>query len=334
MTDKALVKLDTLNDVMRLGDVFVRSGFFSDVRDANQAVVKIMAGAEMGIAPFAAMNGFNIIKGKAVPNANTLAAVVKADPRYDYRVTEHTDDACTIVFFERANGEWGEVGTSTFTRKDAKQAGLGGQNWDKYPRNMLFARAMSNGAKWFCPDAFPGPVYTADELGYDVDGETGEIINYQPPQATITKPEPQTTNGNNRPFVPSYLRDKLLERAEAHNADGPFENRTGAQGLMVGTLEKVLGDSGKEKRREVLNFVFGVTSSKDLTDAQIRALLEWLKPDDEDAKISFIQQEAAALVRAAADAQGQMDMFDGDNAADDILGPKVPVGDRNPEDFA
>ena len=33
--------------------------------------------------------------------------------------------------------------------------------WVKYPRNMLFARAMSNGVRWFAPEATGGlPVYT------------------------------------------------------------------------------------------------------------------------------------------------------------------------------
>jgi hypothetical protein len=41
---------------------------------------------------------------------------------------------------------------------------------------MLFARAISNGAKFYCPDAFAGaPVYTPDELGAEIDPETGEL---------------------------------------------------------------------------------------------------------------------------------------------------------------
>jgi hypothetical protein len=40
---------------------------------------------------------------------------------------------------------------------------------------MLYARALSNGAKWYCPDVFGGPIYTPDELGAVVDGETGEL---------------------------------------------------------------------------------------------------------------------------------------------------------------
>jgi hypothetical protein len=40
---------------------------------------------------------------------------------------------------------------------------------------MLFARAMSNGARWHCPDIFGGPIYTPEELGVEVDGE-GEPV--------------------------------------------------------------------------------------------------------------------------------------------------------------
>ena len=53
---------------------------------------------------------------------------------------------------------------------------------------MLFARAMSNGVKWFCPNIFLGvPVYTLEELGAKVD-EDGEVIElpYSIPQSDRT----------------------------------------------------------------------------------------------------------------------------------------------------
>ena len=34
---------------------------------------------------------------------------------------------------------------------------------------MLFARALTNGARWFCADAFTGAVYTPEELQVDLD---------------------------------------------------------------------------------------------------------------------------------------------------------------------
>src|SRR4029450_4198771 len=91
------------------------------------------------------------------------AAGVKASPKYDYHVLELTDEVCAIRFLEA-----GEViGESVFTMEDAKRAGLDKQNptYHSYPRNMLFARAMSNGVAWYCPDVTMGRVYGEGELG-------------------------------------------------------------------------------------------------------------------------------------------------------------------------
>lgn len=151
----------SLADTMKIGDILSKSGFFADSRDAAQAVTKILAGQELGIGPIAAMTGINIIKGRVAISANLMAAQVKRGGRYNYRVLRLDDKACELVFFEGSQ----EIGRSVFTTEDAKRAGT--QNMDRFPRNMLFARAMSNGVKWFTPDIFTGPVYTPEELGGD-----------------------------------------------------------------------------------------------------------------------------------------------------------------------
>jgi hypothetical protein len=152
----------------------VGSGLFNDARDAAQAAVKIMAGEEMGFGRVASMIGITFIRGRLTFSANLMAAAVRRSPVYDYQIKRHTNEVCEIEFIR--NGR--PVGTSTFTLEDARRAGLSqGENWRKYPRNMLFARAMSNGARWYCPDLFAGPVYLPDELGAAVDGETGEPVS-------------------------------------------------------------------------------------------------------------------------------------------------------------
>jgi hypothetical protein len=47
-------------------------------------------------------------------------------------------------------------------------------NWKNYPMNMYFARALANGAKWFCPDAISG-FYIVEEL-QDLEPEKKEIV--------------------------------------------------------------------------------------------------------------------------------------------------------------
>lgn len=145
-------------DVMSIGKAFAESGMFSDIKSAAQAVVKITAGAEMGIPPFASMSGIHIIQGKPTIGANLMAARVKGSGKYNFKVVEHTDKVCTIDFYEGPE----KIGTSTFTDADAKKAGT--KNLDKFPRNMLYARAMSNGVKWYAPDIFAGSVYVPEEM--------------------------------------------------------------------------------------------------------------------------------------------------------------------------
>jgi len=159
-------------DIASLGDTLARSGYFQDTRDAAQAIVKVLAGQELGIGPISAMTGIYIVKGRVTLSANLMAALIKRSGHYNYRVTELSDTACEIEFSE--NGQ--VIGISRFTMQDALKAKLSGDNWARFPRNMLFARALSNGAKWYTPDAFGGsPIYTPDELGAAVD-EDGEVI--------------------------------------------------------------------------------------------------------------------------------------------------------------
>lgn len=158
-------------DLMTVAKSFAESGMFSDVKSASQAMVKIMAGQEMGIAPFQSMQGIHIIVGKCVVGAGIMSSRVKGSGKYDYEVKELTDKVCSLAFFEGTK----PLGISIFTMEDAKKAGT--KNLDKHPRNMLFARAISNGVKWFTPDIFTGAVYVPEELAEFQPGAEQKEIN-------------------------------------------------------------------------------------------------------------------------------------------------------------
>jgi hypothetical protein len=173
-----------VNDTLALAEVTAKSGFFADARDAAQAAVKILAGREMGFGPFQSMVGIHIVKGKPTLSANLIAAAIRRHSDYDYEVKHLDDLKCAIRYYRNKQ----PIGDSTFTMDDARRAGLAnGDNWRKYPRNMLFARAMSNGARWYCPDVFGGPVYTPDELGAAVDAEEGTVIQVSPEPVKVVR---------------------------------------------------------------------------------------------------------------------------------------------------
>lgn len=152
----------SLTEVMSIGKAFAESGMFADIKSAAQAIVKIQAGQEIGIPPFAAMTGIHIIQGKPTIGAGLIASRVKGSGKYDYKVIQNDETKCSIDFYQGKE----KIGSSGFTMQDAQKAGT--KNLDKFPKNMLFARAISNGVKWFCPDVFSGPVYVPEEMNFEI----------------------------------------------------------------------------------------------------------------------------------------------------------------------
>jgi ribosomal protein L10 len=149
------------HELTQLAQLFVQSGFFADVKDVAQAAIKILAGRELGIGPFEAMSQIHVIKGKVAMSAGLMAARIKRSGRYDYRVLQLSDTIAELEFTDRGKA----IGTSRFTTEDAKAAGLASNDmYRKYARNMLFARAISNGVRWHMPDLFGGSMYTPEEL--------------------------------------------------------------------------------------------------------------------------------------------------------------------------
>jgi hypothetical protein len=177
---------------MTVAQVFKASGMFPDIQSEAAACAKIIIGRGLGLSDYDAMTGLHIIKGKAVLAANLMAASIKRAGKYDYRAT-CSDTECSIVFFGRTmDGKWEEIGTTEFTLEDARRAQLGGDNWRKWPKAMLFARCISSGYKQHCPDALgAAPVYV------EAHGET-EIVE-DAPRSRAALPAPEVVEAATMP---------------------------------------------------------------------------------------------------------------------------------------
>jgi hypothetical protein len=206
-----------MTDPLAIGQVMARSGLFPDITRVSQAVVKVLAGRELGIGPFAAMSDIHIIEGKPVVGARILAALVRQSPIYDYEIVEWSNERCSIDFYR--HGHKLEP-TVTFTEEDARLAGLNQptrsgkpSNHMKFPRNMKFARAMSNGVGLHCPDLTAGAaVYTPDELGIDdLDVDIAPVAEEGEPREAM--PDVSASDQEDADIVAERLR-ALTEAAE------------------------------------------------------------------------------------------------------------------------
>ena len=181
-----------LAEPMQLGEIFMQSGMFTDIKSQAQAVVKILAGKELGLAPLEAMTNLYIVNGKVALQAKVISALIKKNGKYDYKVEKLDENECIIAFFHVEDGNKVELGKSSFTIKDAAKAGIVNKDvWKSYPKNMLFARALSNGSKWYAPDAFCG--YAVEEVE-DIGQEKAALA----PQLVSITTEGEVVNGNGK----------------------------------------------------------------------------------------------------------------------------------------
>lgn len=313
--------VSNFEEATRAAKAMALSGYFADAKDISQAMVKVLAGHEMGFGPFASMTGIHVIKGKPSIGTNLMASAVKAHPRYDYKIVTLTPIICEIDFFE--DGQL--IARSDFTIAEAKKAGVGsaqppgkpGTMLEMHPRNMLFARAMSNGVRWFTPDVFAGnAVYTPDELGDVVEGAVVEI-----------EPEPETPQEEVAATpalrnTPGQLREKMrtnieAKRAKAFAYNDPEHPVGNYQKAIISNLEGCFAgdrDAGT-KRHGITWYLTGKESSKDLDDAETAVLHTWLNARKGDDDQWYVDEdacrEAHAVYTEALREMGQTGLFDG-----------------------
>jgi hypothetical protein len=153
MGEQDLQIIDELKQPMALGEVFSKSGMWPDVKSQAQACVKILAGKELGLLPFESMGSIYMVNGRLALSSKAMAGLIKRSKKYDYVIKKLDETECSIDI----TGQDGVVGNTVFTFKDAAKAGLVNKdNWKSYPKNMLFARALSNACRFYCPEIIGG----------------------------------------------------------------------------------------------------------------------------------------------------------------------------------
>lgn len=84
--------------------LFAAGCFTSDVHNAEQAFVKIQAGAEMGMSPMRAMNGLYIVNGKVTVWGQETSRRLK-EHGWDLFYEDETDDGLTVKIANKTTKE-------------------------------------------------------------------------------------------------------------------------------------------------------------------------------------------------------------------------------------
>lgn len=167
------------------------------LRGKPEAVLAcILAGHEAGISPMQALSKIHIIEGRpAMASELMRALVLQHGHELDYEEVSTTK----VVAAGRRRGSerWTKV---TWTMDDAKRGGLDQkQNWRKWPRAMLIARATAELCRLVFPDVLAGISYTVEELS-DGGALGDELVDFGPaeiaPPATAAAPARATAKAD------------------------------------------------------------------------------------------------------------------------------------------
>lgn len=158
------------------------------LRGKPEAVLAcILAGHEAGISPMQALSKIHIIEGRPAMAAELMRALV-LQHGHEISYVEKSSTRCIIEGRRRGSERWTKV---EWTLDDAKRGGLDGkQNWRKWPRAMLDARATAELCRMIFADVLAGISYTVEELS---DGDTVEGMLDLGPAEPSASPASSTT---------------------------------------------------------------------------------------------------------------------------------------------
>lgn len=219
-------------DILTFAKFAYESGMFAGLRGIAQAVMKVQLGRDLGVSPTAALRHVYVQDGKVGLQAELMAAKIRESGRYDYEIVECTEQRCELEFYRlERGGRRRRLGTASFTMEEARRAGLvrPGSGWQKYPSDMLFARAMSRGQRRYAPDVFGQTVYERDELF--------EIVRAEAEEAPAQAPR--------RPELPASVRARLDAAPWTSGQREMWEARARREGWdearMLAELDRELG---------------------------------------------------------------------------------------------
>lgn len=156
----------TLEEAFRVATAIAASNLAPrGLEKPEQILVAIMAGAELGFAPFQALQSFAVVNNRPTLWGDGLVAIIR---RNGCSIREWHEGE--TAFCEITRPDTGETITRSFSQADALKAGLAGKTgpWQQYPQRMRAMRARAWAGRDGCADMLRGFQIAEEVQDYDV----------------------------------------------------------------------------------------------------------------------------------------------------------------------
>ena len=145
--------LATVQETMKICQMLMQTPHYKKLGQEGIFAV-VQKAKSIGVDPLDALNGgFYFVQGKVELTSTMMNDLIR---RKGHSITKDkkSDDKICILHGKRADN--GDTWSESFSIEDAKTAGIYRNQWLKYPKDMLFARALSRLARQLYPDVIKG----------------------------------------------------------------------------------------------------------------------------------------------------------------------------------
>ena len=299
--------------------------------NAPAIAAAILYGSEVGLEPMQSLTKIAVIRGRPTLTSEAMRAMIQARG-HDLWLEEATVTRC-IACGQRADSE--RVGRVMWTLDDAKRAGIaGGENWRRYPREMLVARAFATLARQMFADVIGG--LAASE---EIEDESENGAPRRPIEASVRAP---AADAESAPTTTRRRRRSSTSTSETRGsvAPTPPADEQSDEPAPIDPLRQMkrmfalMGEVGfpkddRELRIAWTSRVIGrpITSSSDLSTGEVSTLISEL---EEIGKLPPLERAKRLVPPAEADALADLEQLSATEVSEEQTKEDQPPDDGIP----
>lgn len=171
-TKAGFMSISNLDEAKKVAEIMIQSGLVPDsilkTKNPQASVLLVLqSGAELGLTPMNSLQGIAVINGKPMVWGDTLLALCKASPEFEY-CNEWFDEKTNTAHCESKRRNQPPV-ARTFSFEEAKKAGLLSKSgtWQSYPKRMCQFRARNFSLRDNFADVLKGMRVVEDYIGHE-----------------------------------------------------------------------------------------------------------------------------------------------------------------------
>ena len=218
----------TLTEAMQFSEMLAKSSMVPRAYQgkAEDVLVAMQWGREIGLAPLQALQNIAVINGKPSVYGDAAMALVQASPVCeDIEETIEGEGTPNPVAVCIAKRKGRKPVVAKFSLEDAKRAGLWGKSgpWQAYPKRMMQMRARGFALRDAFPDVLKGLITVEEAQDFPDQDRPANVVNLPRtrnplealPLSEITQPIEQTEDPEREYVEVEQVNQMLQEEAES-----------------------------------------------------------------------------------------------------------------------